>query len=64
MPFLAMTSFTYRCPETGFRMQSFASTKSADSVYEGVACVPGWAPGLGLKPSHCVIAGCMTHRDA
>jgi hypothetical protein len=34
-----MSSFTYRCPTTGFRVESFASTKPLVGGYEGVACV-------------------------
>jgi len=34
-----MSSFKYRCPDTGFRVESFASTKPSVGGYEGVACV-------------------------
>jgi predicted RNA-binding Zn-ribbon protein involved in translation (DUF1610 family) len=28
----------YRCPETGFRVPSFESTKTSDGTYEVVTC--------------------------
>jgi hypothetical protein len=34
-----MTSFTYRCPDTGFRVQSFVSIQPSGGVYETVECV-------------------------
>jgi hypothetical protein len=35
---LSSLSFTYRCPEMGLRVESFASAKPSEGVYEGVAC--------------------------
>jgi hypothetical protein len=34
-----MSSFKYRCPNTGFRVESFASTKPLFSGHESVTCV-------------------------
>jgi RNase P subunit RPR2 len=38
-----MSPFTYRCPQTGFRVQSYTRTKTSDGDYEVVMCVIcGW----------------------
>ena len=34
-----MCSFTYRCPHTGFRVQSFVSIQPSGGIYEAVECV-------------------------
>ena len=34
-----MSPFTYRCPKTGFRVQSHSPTKTSDGAYEVVECV-------------------------
>jgi hypothetical protein len=33
-----MSPFTYRCPNTGFRVQSYACIKTSDGAYEVVTC--------------------------
>jgi hypothetical protein len=37
--FFVMSPFMYRCPDTGFRVPSFASTKTSDGAYEVVSCI-------------------------
>jgi hypothetical protein len=37
---MPMTSpFTYRCPKTGLRVQSYSPKKTADGAYEVVVCI-------------------------
>jgi hypothetical protein len=36
---LDMSAFSYRCPETGFRVESFASANPSHALYENVTCV-------------------------
>jgi hypothetical protein len=36
---LDMSPFTYRCPNTDFRAQTYDSTKTSDGAYEVVACI-------------------------
>jgi hypothetical protein len=34
-----MLPFTYRCPQTGFRVQSCSPTQISDGAYEVLTCV-------------------------